>query len=171
MNENYRSDDGESELKSKWIRLIGVILAALIVVGLLATSVDCDGEEGSGDMQVMELTGRPGLTSFNKAMDLLEGLSEYETGQAEVTILRNLQAWLRDSDPVVEWVADPMVSRLPKKYRMVSNVDLSRKSIGPFRRPGPSRSKLVTRCCSDSATCQRHKSRGSEDLGGYKGRC
>ena len=132
MNTSYNTEDYGTTEKSKKLMLIGCAVVSLLVLALLATSVDCDGDEGTSSVQTMELSGTPGLSSFNKAMELLEDLSDYEAGQAEESILRNLHAWLRDSDPDVDWVADPMVSRLPKKYRMVGDQDLNKSSIARF---------------------------------------
>ncbi|MCA9216939.1 MAG: transglutaminase domain-containing protein, partial [Planctomycetales bacterium] len=120
MNTEISSEEKQTA-KTKWI---AVGLGAVVVIALLATSVDWSEESGTGNVEDMSTLGSPGLTSFNKAMELLEGLSEYESGQAQVSILRSLQAWLRDSDPVVDWVADPMAARLPARYRPRAREDI-----------------------------------------------
>lgn len=122
------STANESESQTNRFYWIGGIVAAIATLGLLATAIDCDAPSGTGYMQTIKPSGTPGLTSFNKAMDLLENLSEYESEQAQESILRNLLAWLRDSDPVVEWVADPMAQRLPQNYRGFADISTLSKS-------------------------------------------
>ena len=60
---------------------------------------------------------------FEVAMEFLNNLDQYQPLPVRKQILDNMREWSRREQPAVEWIADPMFSRLPSALREIFSAD------------------------------------------------
>jgi tetratricopeptide (TPR) repeat protein len=88
----------------------------------------CGGNSPEIDPGVLSVElGRGGDASFARALDMLERLDEYDANQARPQMLYHLNRWISDQSPDKQWLADPLVGRLPSTLRTIRSLeDLSK---------------------------------------------
>lgn len=77
-----------------------------------------------------EASGKRTGADFKTALKFLSQLDNYENVEAEKKILYHLRKWLREEDPNVNWIADPMGAQIPKQYaQLTASTNLARNEI------------------------------------------
>ena len=70
------------------------------------------------------------VSPFETAIEFVNQLDQYQPDQAREQILYNLRQWIRDQDSDEDWIADPMVRRLPSEFEQA--VAMERLSMNEF---------------------------------------
>ncbi len=96
---------------------------------LLATAAGsgCGGDrdsrqDGRSQSRGLQAIGISGDELFRVAMENLEHVEEYHSGEMLVQVVERLNQWIRTEDPIPGWKPDPMLDSLPQALRAIPEV-------------------------------------------------
>lgn len=90
---------------------------AAVIGGLLACFGGCQRKAVVGTARVSLAPTTNETSPFDVAVEFLNNLDQYQPVPVRKQILDNLREWSRREQAAVEWLADPMFSRLPSELR------------------------------------------------------
>ena len=119
-------------LAARPFALPSAVAWALLLGGLFSVG-GCQRKATVNVRQVNIEASRPDTSPFDVATDFLNRLDEFEPNKARDQILFNLRQWVREQKDSVDWIADPMYRRIPKRYLDASgSTDLAEPQFQPF---------------------------------------
>ena len=132
MNRQMNQPNQETSIPSR----SSVIAAGLmfLLAFCLITFAGCDSSKVRTSTAPIldEASGKRSGADFRIALETLGKLDRYDNAEAEKKIIYHLRKWLREEDPNVDWIADPLAARLPKQFVNLTNPkNLAKNEIRP----------------------------------------